>query len=261
MFTQPIETTYDDFLYDCYISNLRLTSEDWEWYGKEEHHVELPERDGGVLTPLNSQSLTTHQHWIAGVLQSEVLGKCCFACVPKGVLPQMLETLRIKWARTHNQDVLLATKNHGKMWITDGIEQKLIQRETPIPSGWRKGRIPHSEETRLKIGAAGKGRVFSEETLLKLKSRKNVWEGRKHSKESREKMAESAKRRDPSTRINTGLPGERNPNYGKSASQETRRKQSEAQQARFKGNGLSEVTKQKMKEAQRARRLKEKEEQ
>jgi hypothetical protein len=173
----------------------------------------------------------------------------------------MFEALRVKWARTHNRDVLLRSKNHGKMWITDGASQKLIHQTENIPLGWKRGRIPHSEETKRKISEAGKGRVFSEETLLKLKLRKNVWEGRKHSQESREKMSEAAKNRDPSTRTNTGLAGERNPNYGKSASQETRRKQSEAQQARFKGNGLSEVTKQKMKEAQRARRLKEKEEQ
>jgi hypothetical protein len=88
---------YDEFLYDCYIANQRLTDEDWIYYGKEKHHIEIPARDEGVLTPLNSQPLTTYQHWIAGVLQSEVLGKCCFAFVPKGALPAELETLRIKW--------------------------------------------------------------------------------------------------------------------------------------------------------------------
>lgn len=259
MFIRFVEDIYADFLYDCYIANQRLTDEDWEWYGREEHHVELPERDGGVLTPLNSQPLTTYQHWVAGVLQSEVLGKCCFACVPKGILPEMLESLRLKWARTHNRDVLLASKNRGKMWITDGIRQTLIHRSEPIPEGWRKGRLPHSEETRLKISEAGKGRVFSEETILKLKSRKSSWIGRKHSPESREKMRRAAMNRDPTTRVTPDVSGERNPNYGKTASPETRQKQSEAQKNRFKrSNGLSDETKQKMKQAQQARRLREK---
>ncbi len=92
-----IEKIYDDFLYDCHIANQHLTPEDWAYYGKEEHHIEIPNRDGGALTPCNSQYLTTYQHWVAGVLQSEVLQKCCSAYVPKEVLPAMVEMLRVKW--------------------------------------------------------------------------------------------------------------------------------------------------------------------
>lgn len=91
---------YDEYLYDCYVANQRLTEEDWRYYGKENHHIEIPNRDAGVLTPLNSQYLTTYQHWIAGVLQSEVLGKCCFAFIPAGILPSYLEALRVKWHAT-----------------------------------------------------------------------------------------------------------------------------------------------------------------
>lgn len=91
------EKVYDDFLYDCHIANLRLTEEDWLYYGREEHHVEIPNRDEGVLTPCNSQYLTRYQHWIAGILQSEVLQKCCFMCIPEGSIPKSLEGLRFKW--------------------------------------------------------------------------------------------------------------------------------------------------------------------
>jgi len=100
-----VEDIYADFLFDCYIANQRLTDEDWLYYGKEEHHIELPEREGGVLTPLNSQSLTTYQHWIAGVLQSELLGKRCFAMVPRNRLPLFLEALRKKWNNPLSWDV------------------------------------------------------------------------------------------------------------------------------------------------------------
>ena len=94
---------YDEFLYDCYIANQRLTAEDWFYYGKEIHHIEIPARDQGVLTLLNSQPLTLYQHWIAGVLQSEVLGKCCFAMIPKGALPPHLDELCTKWRQTHTR--------------------------------------------------------------------------------------------------------------------------------------------------------------
>jgi len=190
-----VEDIYADFLFDCHIANLRLSDEDWEWYGREEHHIELPERDGGILTPLNSQLLTTYQHWIAGVLQSEVLGKCCFACVPKGVLPPMFEMLRLKWARTHNRDILLATKNRGKMWINDGIENRMIHRSEPIPPGWERGRLSFSEEHRRNIGKATQGRQITEETRAKLRARPNAWIGRKHTEESKQKMREAKQRR------------------------------------------------------------------
>jgi hypothetical protein len=139
--------------------------------------------------------LTTYQHWIAGVLQSEVLGKCCFACVPKGVLPPMFEMLRLKWARTHNRDILLATKNRGKMWINDGIENRMIHRSEPIPPGWERGRLSFSEEHRRNIGKATQGRQITEETRAKLRARPNAWIGRKHTEESKQKMREAKQRR------------------------------------------------------------------
>jgi len=92
-----IDQLYDDYLYDCHVANQRLTEADWMEYGREVHHIEIPARDNGELGPLNSQPLTTYQHWVAGVLQSEVLGKQCFAYVPKNVLPPALEALRVKW--------------------------------------------------------------------------------------------------------------------------------------------------------------------
>ena len=97
---------YDEFLYDCYIANQRLTAEDWHYYGKEVHHIEIPRRDEGVLTPLNSQPLTIYQHWIAGVLQSEVLGKCCFGFLPANVLPPAYELLRKKWQVAHRNETI-----------------------------------------------------------------------------------------------------------------------------------------------------------
>lgn len=100
---------YDEFLYDCYIANQRLTAEDWFYYGKEIHHIEIPARDQGVLTLLNSQPLTLYQHWIAGVLQSEVLDKVCFACIPRGVLPEWAEQLRIQ-RRGQNTGIMNANR-------------------------------------------------------------------------------------------------------------------------------------------------------
>jgi hypothetical protein len=94
-----LSKVYDDYLFDCHVANKKLTEEDWEYFGREEHHTEIPSRDGGLLTPLNSQPLTTYQHWVAGVLLSEVLQKGCFAMIPKGALPPSLDILRAKWVK------------------------------------------------------------------------------------------------------------------------------------------------------------------
>ena len=94
-----VEDIYYDYLHDCYQANKKLTPDDWMWYGRELHHIDIPDCEGGALHPLNAQYLTTYQHWVAGVLQSEVLGQVCFAYVPKGVLPDWIETLRVKWLR------------------------------------------------------------------------------------------------------------------------------------------------------------------
>ncbi len=110
-----VEDIYADFLYDCYVANQRLTDDEWLYYGKEEHHVEIPSRDGGALGPLNSQYLTTYQHWVAGVLQSEVVGRACFAFVPKGFLPEWIEDLRAKWAGYHNRTATVPSRERNRI--------------------------------------------------------------------------------------------------------------------------------------------------
>ena len=162
---KPIEEIYCDYLYDCHLANRFLTDEDWEFYGKEDHHVEIPDCEGGLLTPLNSQTLTTYQHWIAGILQSEIVGRKCFAMVPRGVLPLFLETLRVKWQTHHNRTANFQRKTgsenpmYGKNH-TDETRRKM--------SEVRTGKT-HSEETKRKIGEKHKGKKYGLETLQKMR--------------------------------------------------------------------------------------------
>jgi hypothetical protein len=133
-----VEDIYSDFLYDCHIANLRLSEEDWDWYGREVHHVEVPDCEGGLLTPLNSQPLTTYQHWIAGVLQSEVIGRKCFAMVPRGVLPPLFEMLRVKWQAHHNRTANF-TRRTSEEYAEMGRQGGLKNRGKP-------GRKPSKQE-------------------------------------------------------------------------------------------------------------------
>jgi len=154
------EKVYDDYLYDCYIANRQLTDEDWLYYGREEHHVEIPTRDGGLLTPCNSQYLTKYQHWIAGILQSEVLQKCCFSMVPKKSIPPHLEELRKKWvldlAREGNEAWLRSTTAEERSRAAKG-DTTQEERSQRSKRGWanmteevRQDRIRRSNVLRSK---------------------------------------------------------------------------------------------------------------
>jgi hypothetical protein len=136
-----VEDIYSDFLFDCYLANQRLTEEEWEFYGREEHHIEIPAREGGMLTTLNSQSLTVYQHWVAGVLQSEVVGKKCFAFVPKGALPEMFEMLRDKWQRAPDEGRSSAGKLGGATTYERGRGFFAWDREKRLSTNSEAGKI------------------------------------------------------------------------------------------------------------------------
>ena len=157
---------YDDYLYLCYLLNQDLTPEEWEYHGREEHHIEIPDRDRGLLTPLNSQHLTTYQHWVAGVLQSEVLGKKCYAFIPKGHLPGKLEVLRIKWDADHvkNNVPLDRLVEVGKS-VSPEFLSRIGAKGGSRGKGTKRG--PHTEDRKANIGRGNKGKTVSEESRQK----------------------------------------------------------------------------------------------
>jgi hypothetical protein len=132
-------------LYDCYVANQRLSEEDWLEFGKEEHHVVTPARDGGRLDPLNAQWLTTYQHWVAGVLQSEVLGYKCFAMVPKGVLPPDLESIRVK-----HEQLKLTREHQVKAGLAVSVEQQSKNGKRGGKAGAGKPKAKWTPERRTK---------------------------------------------------------------------------------------------------------------
>jgi hypothetical protein len=161
-----VEDIYADYLYDCYIANQRLTEEEWLYYGKEEHHIEIPNRDGGLLTPLNSQYLTTYQHWVAGVLQSETLQKKCFFAVPEGVLPTMLENLRKKWTAWHNS---ITGKTGGAKSGKENSESGHLKRQAS-KGGTKGSKVTNS----LKYMCTVTGKVMNPGNLTQYQKRNGI---------------------------------------------------------------------------------------
>ncbi len=200
---KTIEEVYDDYLYDCYIANRHLTAEDWLYYGREEHHVEIPDRDGGLLTPCNSQYLTKYQHWVAGILQSEVLQKCCFSMVPKKSIPPHLEDLRKKW-------VLDSAREGNEAWLRSTTAEER--------SRAAKGDTTHEERSqRTKEGWAN----MDEEARQDRIRRSNVLR-------SEEVKAEAIRKR-----LETMTPEKRSAAAKKAAASQTPEQRSEAAKQRW----------------------------
>ncbi len=171
------DKVYDDFLFDCHVANQRLSEEDWLYFGREMHHVEIPDRDGGLLTPLNSQPLTTYQHWVAGVLQSELLGKCCFAMIPANKLFSCYEKLRKKWIsqfeglskeerKLYSERLSESVKRSWKKLTPEEVEV----RSNLISQGCQDWWVTASEEQKLeRISKMSQSAAIAKAAILKQK--------------------------------------------------------------------------------------------
>ena len=224
---KPIEEVYDDYLYDCYIANRQLTDEDWLYYGREEHHIEVPNRDGGILTPLNSQYLTTYQHWVAGVLQSEVLQKLCFAAIPRDALSGPLEELRAKWQSLGNT----GEKNgmYGKTISEEQREAFSVQRRGKLNPSYGKvwwhnietGEHEKSEQCPGVNWVRGMSDEYKQQMSERLSGENNPRYGVTLSEEQKQKSREKMLgRKNPEqskrmTEYLTGRTGELNPMFGR----------------------------------------------
>jgi len=101
---------------------------------------------------------------------------------------------------TSEQKKDLASKSSkGKIYITDGIKDRLISIESPIPEGWRRGRTkgkrfgPRSAEFCKKMSDVKKGKPLSNKHKESLKGLVRGMTGKKHTDETKQKMSNASK--------------------------------------------------------------------
>jgi hypothetical protein len=157
---------------------------------------------------------------VAGVLQSEVLQKLCFAAVPRGALKGRLEILRQKWQSEGNMG-----ENNGMYGrtATDETRQLLsILRQGELNPSYGKGWWHHPKTGEHRKSAErpgdewveGMSDEYKQEMSLKLSGENNPRFGvtipEEQKQQAREKMI-GRKNPDHSQRMT----GESNPMYGK----------------------------------------------
>lgn len=89
--------------------------------------------------------------------------------------------------------------NRSKIFITDGVVDKKINSDSPLPIGWRRGRTkgknfgPRSEEFRKKMSELKRGKPLSAEHKESLKGLIRGMTGKKHTEETKRKMSKASK--------------------------------------------------------------------
>jgi hypothetical protein len=101
---------------------------------------------------------------------------------------------------TQEQKTELASKSSsGKIMITNGVDDRKIAKDLPIPEGWQKGRTkgkrfgPRSEEFCKKMSEIKKGVPLSDKHKQSLKGLTRGMSGKKHTTETRAKMSAALK--------------------------------------------------------------------
>ena len=128
----------------------------------EKHHI-IPRSLGGLDNKNNIVSLTAKEHYIAHLLLSKMFKyneekeiKMKFALIMMTVTSTLnnkrfnsnkFEQLRKNVGKlTSISQTGSKNSQFGKMWITNGLENKSIFKTDIIPDGWKKGRVPKEKD-------------------------------------------------------------------------------------------------------------------
>lgn len=164
----------------------------------EEHHGKIPIDNDGRTYEIHHRDgnrnnndienlvcLSIHEHFRVHFNQGD-----WSACL------QMSERMKL----TSEQKSQLAIKaNRNKITITDGINDKRINDDAPIPEGWKRGRTkgkrfgPRSEEFCKKMSDIRKGKPLSQKHKESLKGLVRGMSGKTHSNETKLKMSAASK--------------------------------------------------------------------
>jgi hypothetical protein len=148
----------------------------------EIHHID-GNRNNNSIDNLKCVSITEHYniHFKQGDYQ---------ACL------RMSERMKL----TAKQKSELASKaNKGKITITNGVDDRKIDADFPIPEGWRRGRTkgkrfgPRTEEFRKKMSELKKGKPLTDKHKQSLKGLVRGMSGKKHTEQTKSKMSAASR--------------------------------------------------------------------
>jgi len=171
--------------YEKHYERLVLRAKNRAIFGYTEAHHILPKCMGGADDNENIVNLTPEEHYVAHQLLVKMYpknGALIYAArlmtVESKNHPYRNNKLYGWLKRKHVVECRTRTgrKNHryGTMWITDGKESKVIQKDDPIPSGWSKGRVLPSLRKHSAIKQPSKYEVANQELLKALQGATSI---------------------------------------------------------------------------------------
>jgi hypothetical protein len=135
---------YSELIAHAKQSNVRSS----EYY--ETHHI-VPKCLGGIDDKTNLVDLTPEQHFVAHLLlvkmhknnQQLLYAVNMMGCgFPGKRTRKIYGWIKRRYIEQRKLDSIGAGNNqHGTVWITDGCISKKVSSNSPIPEGWKRGRV------------------------------------------------------------------------------------------------------------------------
>ena len=121
---------------------------------RHKHHI-VPRYRGGSDDPSNLVDVSINQHIMFHFCEYQLHGDIRDKLAYKGLS-----------GKDDEREELLREMSMGRFWVTNGTENKLLDRGTEIPYNWKKGRVMDPQIGK-KIGDRHRGRKQSAEWIKK----------------------------------------------------------------------------------------------
>jgi hypothetical protein len=173
------------------------------------HHIDGNRENNNIS---NLKAVSLEEHWKIHFDQGDYLESNMIA-------ERLGKELYYGWNHKEETKIKigLANKKHTgeRIWINNGVNEKVIKIDENIPNEWKPGRLPLDESIKQKLRQANLGKKQSKETIEK-RAKKNI--GKKRSEETKIKQRESwtkERKSDYGKWISENRKGSNHPCFGK----------------------------------------------
>lgn len=162
----------------------------------EKHHVLPKSLYPHLANDINNiVSLTAREHFICHWLLTKIFTDdqkmvYAFNMMLVDKTGKRYRPISTTYAHLKTQAAAANTGSRGHRWITNGLENRMINRDDPIPDQYYPGRT-FSAETKTKISEAAKNKKTTSETRHKMSVARRGKRGHPHTAETKRKISDA----------------------------------------------------------------------